>query len=151
LSLEKPIIDLGMRDRLGLRSLILATSHGLLYRFSFGLWSIEMPLSQQLGEIFYQCRCPFNIAPMVVEVDRLLARRIREARQGVRKSREDLITEGGSESIGVRGKHIENKLRNQFNAIFADDFGGRQQSLNVGTNSKSLQDTINSKTYGCSG
>jgi hypothetical protein len=29
---------------------------------------------------------------MVVEVDRLLARRIREARQGVRKSREDLIT-----------------------------------------------------------
>jgi hypothetical protein len=38
-------------------------------------------------------------------------------------------------------------LRNQFNTVFADTFGGRQRSLDVGKDSANSQDTMNSKAY----
>jgi hypothetical protein len=90
-----------MRDRRGLGQLGLATLHVFLIGFSFSLSSVKVPLSQQLGEIFQQCRCQFDMAPMVIEMVRLLAGRIREAREGVRKSREDLMAKRGPESVGV--------------------------------------------------
>jgi hypothetical protein len=128
-----------------------AALHVLLVSFTFSLRSVKIPISQQLGEIFEQSRCHFNIAPMVVKMVRLLARRIRDAREGVRKSREDLIAKRGLGSIGVRRKPLKNISGNEFRAAFTDGCDGRQRSLNLRANKTNSQDTINSKTYGCSG
>ena len=133
----------GRRD-LGLPSL--AAPHILLVRLAFGHYFVEIPLLQQLGETFQQCRCHFNIAPIVVKAVRPLARRIRESREGVRKSRENLITKRGPESVGVRRKIIKNILRKGFKTMFGDSCDGGQLSLNAGANSAILQDMMNSNT-----
>lgn len=144
--MEKLIVDLGMRGRhdLGLPSL--TALHIPLVRLAFGHHVVKVPLSQQLGETFQQRRCHFNIAPIVVKVVRPLARRIRESREGVRKSSEDLITKRSLESVGVRRETIKNILRKVFETVFGDSCDGGQLSVHAKANSAILQDMMNSNT-----
>jgi hypothetical protein len=57
---------------------------------------------------------------MAIKVDRLLAGRIREARKGVKKLRDDPVTKGGPQPVSFRRELIENKLRSQFNIVIVD-------------------------------